>query len=139
MPSTDLIHTYVVPARPDKVFAHLTDPDSYVGLSPLVVRVYDVDATGYTAVERFRLGPLKYDNHIRVRLTAGDNVVSSAVRSPGGVRLAHRFELSEHAEGCEIVERTHLTAPFGLVRFAAGQALRVQRARRAILSNRLGG
>jgi carbon monoxide dehydrogenase subunit G len=139
VPSTDLIHTYVVPAHPAKVFAHLAEPASYVGLSPLVVEVYDVDDTGYTAVERFRLGPLRYDNHIRVKLTAGDNIVSSDVHSPGGVRMAHRFELSDHAEGCEIVERTRLTAPFGLVRFAASQALRVQHARRAILTSRLEG
>jgi hypothetical protein len=66
-------------------------------------------------------------------------MVASTVRSPGGVRLAHRFELAAHPEGCEIVERTHLTAPFGLLRFAASQALGVQRARRAILSSRLGG
>jgi hypothetical protein len=31
----------------------------------------------------------------------------------------------------------HLTAPFGLVRFAAAQALGVMRARRAILTSRL--
>lgn len=137
MPATDLIHTYVVPARPERVFAHLADPASYVGLSPLVVEVYDVDAGGYTAVERFRLGPFRYDNHIRVRLSAADNVVASEVRSPGGVRLSHRFELSEHADGCEVVERTRLTAPFGLLRFAASQALGVQRARRGILTGRL--
>ncbi|MEV6610366.1 SRPBCC family protein [Kutzneria sp. NPDC051319] len=137
MPATDLIHTYVVPVRPEKVYAHITDPASYVGLSPLVVDVYDIDDTGYTAVERFRLGPFKHDNHIRVTLTAGDNVVTSDVHSPGGVRLAHRFELSGHADGCEVVERMHLTAPFGLVRFAASQALGVMRARRAILTSRL--
>jgi carbon monoxide dehydrogenase subunit G len=139
VPSTDLIHTYVVPARPDKVFEHLADPANYVGLSPLVVKVYDVDDTGYTAVERFRLGPVKYDNHIRVNLTVGDNVVASDVRSPGGVRMAHRFELSDHVDGCEIVERAHLTAPFGLVRFAASQARGVLHARRAILTGRLEG
>lgn len=139
MPSTDLIHTYVVPARLDKVFAHLADPANYVGLSPLVVEVYDVDDTGYTAVERFRLGPVRYDNHIRVKLTVGDNVVASDVRSPGGVRMAHRFELSDHFEGCEVVERAHLTAPFGLVRFAASQARGVLHARRAILTGRLEG
>jgi hypothetical protein len=74
-----------------------------------------------------------------VKLTASDNSVASDVRSPGGVRLAHRFELSDHAEGCEIVERAHLTAPFGLVRFAASQARRVLHARRAILTGRLEG
>ncbi|MFC0542278.1 SRPBCC family protein [Kutzneria chonburiensis] len=139
MPSTDLIYTYVVPARPDKVFEHLADPANYVGLSPLVVKVYDVDETGYTAVERFRLGPVKYDNHIRVNLTVGDNVVASDVHSPGGVRMAHRFELSDHVDGCEIVERAHLTAPFGLVRFTAAQARGVLHARRAILTGRLEG
>jgi hypothetical protein len=137
VPATDLIHTYVVPARPELLFAHLSDPASYVGLSPLVVEVYDVDDTGYTAVERFRFGPFKYDNHIRVGITAADNVVASEVRSPGGVRMSHRFELSEHADGCEVVERTHLTAPFGLLRFSAAQALKVQRARRGVLTERL--
>lgn len=137
MPAKDLMLSYVVPARPEQVFAHLADPASYVGLSPLVVEVHDVEADGYTAVERFRLGPFKYDNHIRIRLTTADNVVASDVRSPGGVRLAHRFELAEHTDGCEIVERTRLTAPFGLLRFAASQALTVQRARRDILAGRL--
>ena len=137
MAVTDLLHTYVVPASTARVYAHLSDPASYVGLSPLVVKVYDIDEGGYTAVERFRLGPFKYDNHIRVAMTAGDNVVASDVRSPGGVRLAHRFELTDHPDGCEVVERTRLTAPFGLLRFAASQALGVQRARQGILTGRL--
>lgn len=137
MPATDLTHSYLVPARPERVFAHLADPASYVGLSPLVVEVYDVDDEGYTAVERFRFGPFKYDNHIRVRLTAADNVVASEVRSPGGVRMAHRFELAGHADGCAVVERARLTTPFGLLRFAASQARGVLRARPAILAGRL--
>jgi hypothetical protein len=115
VPATDLTLSYGVPARPERVFAQLVEPASYVGLSPLVVEVYDADDTGYPSVERFRLGPFRYDNHIRVALTIGDNTVASDVRSPGGVRLAHRFELSEDPDSCEIVERTHLTAPFGLL------------------------
>ena len=63
-------HTAVVDAPPARVYAHLADPRSYVGLSPLVVAVRDVRSVGagiaYVAVERFRLGPLHWDNPIQV-------------------------------------------------------------------------
>ncbi|MDI5943890.1 SRPBCC family protein, partial [Micromonospora sp. DH15] len=91
--------TCVVAAPPDEVYHHLSDPFSYVGLSPLIVAVRDVrtghDAQGravarYVAVERFRLvGPVRWDNPIRVRMVAtrpGEHLVSE-VRSPGGVSL----------------------------------------------------
>ena len=65
--------TFRVPAPPAAVYAHLMDPHSYIGLSPLVVAIRDVhpadDAVSYVAVERFRFGPIKWDNPIRVTMT----------------------------------------------------------------------
>ncbi|MEV6492584.1 SRPBCC family protein, partial [Actinoplanes sp. NPDC051633] len=80
-------------AEPAVVYAHLMDPRSYVGMAPLVVAVRDIrevsGAVEYVAVERFRLGPLHWDNPIRVRMTGrpADHRVTSSVASPFGVTL----------------------------------------------------
>ena len=46
MPVDAFAHTFAVAAPPVRVFAHLADPRSYVGLSPLVVAVRDVHTDG---------------------------------------------------------------------------------------------
>ncbi|MCP2346318.1 SRPBCC family protein [Nonomuraea roseoviolacea] len=143
-----LTHEFRIDAAPEEVFVHLTTPESYVGLSPLVVAVRDVDRSRpgvirYTAVERFRLLPfltydfLTYDNPIDVALHTDGLSVYGEVRSPGRVRMAYRFDLAPDGGGTRVRDRLDLTAPWLVAGFAAGQARKVQLARARILAERL--
>jgi len=137
-----LVNTFHVAADPKEVFDHLATPESYVGLSPLVVAVRDVDRSDpdvvrYTSIERFAFGPFRYDNPIAVTLRTDGLAVYGEVRSPGRVRMRYRFDLSPEDGGTRVEDRLELTAPWFLTRFAAGQARRVQLARAGILAERL--
>jgi hypothetical protein len=139
-----LEHAFRIAAPPGAVFAHLADPASYVGLSPLVVAVRDVDAGGpvirYRAVERFRvLGNLSYDNVIDVTLAAdrGALTVGGDVRSPGWVRMKYLYVITPDGDGAAVTDSLLLRAPFGLRRFAASRARDVQLARARVLAERL--
>ncbi|WP_169949035.1 SRPBCC family protein [Microbispora sp. H11081] len=146
MPTRVLTNTFHVDASPEEVFEHLTTPESYIGLSPLVVAVRDVDRSEpgvvrYTSVERFRFLGLSYDNPIAVTLlterTAEGSSVHGKVRSPGGVRLDYRFDLSPQDGGTRVDDRLDVSASRFLLGFAAGQARKVQLARAGILAERL--
>ncbi|MBE3010472.1 SRPBCC family protein [Microbispora sp. NEAU-D428] len=148
MPARVLTNTFHVDAAPEEVFEHLTTPESYIGLSPLVVAVRDVDRSEpgvvrYTSIERFRFLGLKYDNPIAVTLLterlAEKLSVRGQVRSPGGVRMGYRFDLSPEAGGTRMDDRLDLSAPWLVMGFAAGQARKVQLARARILAERLSG
>jgi hypothetical protein len=138
-----LTHAFHLDADPEKVFEHLTTPENYIGLSPLVVAVRDLDLSErgvirYTAVERFRfLGFITHDNPIRVALHTDGLSVHGEVRSPGDVRMAYRFDLAPDGTGTRIDDRLDLTAPWFLIGYAAGQARKVQLARARILAERL--
>jgi len=140
-----LTHDFHVEAAPEKVFEHLTTPENYIGLSPLVVAVSDVDRSEpgvirYTAVERFRfLWVITHDNPIRVALHTDGLSVHGEVRSPGRIRMAYRFDLKADGTGTRVNDRLDLTAPWLLVGFAAGEARKVQLARARILAERLSG
>jgi carbon monoxide dehydrogenase subunit G len=148
MPTDRFRHRFRVAAPPAAVSAHLVDPHSYVGLSPLVVAVRDVRpavdgqgraAVAYVAVERFRFGPIKWDNLIRVTMTgiAPHEQVLSSVVSPGGVRLMLTVDLAADNGGTSVTESIELRSPWLLRRFAPGQARSVQRARAAELTRRM--
>jgi hypothetical protein len=146
MPIDRFSVTYTVAAPPAAVFAHLADPYSYVGLSPLVVLVREVrpvrddrgrEAVGYVAVERFRWGPLRWDNPIRVTMTARDDRVVSAVVSPGAVRLDSIVDLAASGTGTEVTETIEVRSPAPLRRFVIGRARSVQSARRSELTRRM--
>ena len=142
--STDRFrHAFRVAAPPAAVYAHLMDPHSYIGLSPLVVAVRDVrrvaDGVTYVAVERFRFGPVKWDNPIRVTMTGvgPHQQVLSSVVSPGGVRLSSTVDLAADGTGTAVTESIELHSPWFLRRFALSQATKVQRARAAELTRRM--
>ncbi|WP_432988123.1 SRPBCC family protein [Dactylosporangium sp. CA-233914] len=139
MPVDVFAHSFVVAAPPPVVRDHLADPASYVGLSPLVVAVRDVERAGdvvrYTAVERF--GP--YRNAIRVTLRIGESAIVSDVVSPGRVRLRAAVDLVPHGGGgTEVTETITVASPALLRRFATRQARNVQQARARELARRLG-
>ncbi|MEV8512742.1 SRPBCC family protein [Dactylosporangium sp. NPDC051484] len=132
-------HSFVVAATPGAVRAHLADPDSYVGLSPLVVAVRDVrrdgDVVRYVAVERFGL----YRNAIRVALTVGEDRIVSEVASPGRVRLRAEVDLAPHADApghTTVTETITVESPAPLRRFVVRQARGVQQARARELARR---
>ncbi len=138
MPITRFSHSFTVAAPPSVVYSHLIEPRSYIGLSPLVVEVRDVRGTDYVAVERFRAGPLRWDNPIRVAMrgTPGRQVVST-VASPGNVGLVATVDLVPEGDGTAVTESIEITAPWFLRSFAAGQARKVQLHRAAELTRRM--
>jgi hypothetical protein len=144
VPKATLRHTFHVRNTPAALRAHLSQPQSYVGLSPLVIAVKDIrqngEETRYTSVERLRfLGMVKYDNLIKVTLRSTPRTVEGEVDSPGGVRLDYRFALTERDGGTEVEDTLVVHAWNGpLLGFAAKKARQVQLARAGILTSRLG-
>jgi hypothetical protein len=142
VPETSLRNVFHVAAPTSAVLAHLSEPSSYVGLSPLVVEVREVrrepGQTRFVSVERFRfLGFLRYDNLIEVTLRASREGVEGEVDSPGGVRLDYRFGLAPEGGGTEVEEVLRVRATLGpVVRYAARKAREVQLARAQILAER---
>ncbi|MCO8273596.1 SRPBCC family protein [Actinoplanes sp. TRM 88003] len=145
MPTDRFSDTVQLAAAPPVIYAHLIDPQSYVGLSPLVVAVRDIrprnDETTYVAVERFRLGPLHWDNPIRVTLTGfdPDRRLVSRVVSPGGVRLSATIDLAPAGPGTALTETIEVSSPALLRSFVRRQAGSVQQARLAELGRRFSG
>ncbi|MFG2062358.1 SRPBCC family protein [Micromonospora sp. NPDC048871] len=150
-PAIAFATTFLVSSSVEEVFDHLSDPHSYLGLSPLIVAVDEVrisrDPEGrtvadYVAVERFRfLRLLRWDNRIRVRMVTtrpGAQLVSE-VASPGGVRLRAVVDLTAEATGTRVHEQVTATAPALLRRFVADQARQVAAYRAAELTRRMKG
>lgn len=152
MSSATFEYRYFIGAPPAVVYAHLADAASYVGLSPLVVAVRNVeqsaDAQGrpvvrYQSVERFRfLGFIRYDNHIAVTttLTQPQRQLVSDVDSPLAVKLRFVFDFQpadNPGNGTWVQETVTAHMP-GLLRgFVVSEAQRVQQARAQILRKRL--
>jgi carbon monoxide dehydrogenase subunit G len=143
VPSAEFSHSFAVPAPAERIYEHLAEPESYVGLSPLVVEVRDVRrdraAVSYVAVERFTFGPFKHDNLIAVRMSfpePGRQLVSD-VESPGRVRLVATVDLAPAGDGTQVTETVRVTFPALLRPFVLGQARKVQRARAAELTRRV--
>lgn len=143
MPTEEFSNSFHVPAPAEDIFAHLAVPESYIGLSPLIVAVRDVrrdgDGVSYVSVERFTFGPFSYDNHIRVTMTfpePGRRILSDVV-SPGRVRLVAAVDLVPDGAGTAVTETVRVTFPALLRSFVLGQARSVQRARAAELTRRL--
>ncbi|WP_415951265.1 SRPBCC family protein [Streptomyces sp. KLOTTS4A1] len=143
MPTEEFSHHVTTKAPPGRIFGHLSRPESYIGLSPLLVAVRDVTRDGeairYVAVERFPLGPLHWDNPIKVTMTfpEPERQILSEVRSPGRVRLTALVDLVPEGEGTRVTETVRVTYPRLLRRLVIGQATKVQRHRLAELARRM--
>ncbi|MET7420763.1 SRPBCC family protein [Dactylosporangium sp. NPDC005555] len=139
MPVDAFAHTFVVAAPPARVYSHLADPRSYVGLSPLVVAVRDVHTDGdrvtYVALERFRF----WTNPIRVTMTLDPDApaVTSEVVSPGRVRLRAAVTLVPKDQGTEVTESVTVDSPSLLRRYVLRTAKSVQLQRAAELTRRM--
>lgn len=149
MASDSFEYRYFVNAPAEQIYAHLAEPASYVGLSPLVVAVEDIqhstDAQGravmrYLSIERFKfLGFIRYDNriHVTTTLTQPQRQIVSNVDSPLWVKVKFVFDLQPEDGGTWIHETVSAQMP-GLVRgFVIQEAKAVQQARSQILKQRL--
>ncbi|MFF0744908.1 SRPBCC family protein [Streptomyces sp. NPDC004111] len=143
MPTEEFTRSVVVARPVEEVFAHLARPESYIGLSPLIVAVREVDvsadAVRYVAVERFRLRALRWDNPIRVTMTfpePGRRIVSE-VWSPGRVRLESTVVLTDDSAKTRVSETVRVTFPGILRALVVGQATKVQGSRLAELARRM--
>jgi hypothetical protein len=143
VPTQEFAHAFTVAAPPAAIYDHLSRPQNWVGLSPLVVEVRDVRTercgVRYTAVESFRFGPFRWDNLIRVAMTfpEPDRCLVSDVHSPGRVHLVATTGLAVTAAGTAVTETIRVTYPWLLGRFVIAQATSVQKQRAAELTRRL--
>ena len=136
-----LENVFTVVATPEALIAHLAEPASYIGLSPLVVAVDNVRTVGdtvyYVAVERFRFGFLRHDNRIAVTLRASKDRVWGEVVSPGRVRMDYDYTVVADGRQTTVTDTLRLRAPVGLRRFAASRARAVQLTRGRVLTERM--
>lgn len=144
VPTILLENVFTVAATPEALIAHLAEPTNYIGLSSQVVAVDNIrtidDTVHYVAVERLRLfGFLRYHNRIAVTLRAGKDRVWGEVVSPGGVRIDYGYTFVPDGDTTSVTDTMRLRVPFGLGRFAAGQARAVQLTRGKRLAERLEG
>ncbi len=147
MPIDAFEHRFEVDAAPDPVYRHLSDPNSYVGLSPLVVQVRGIrlgqDDDGhniieYVAVERVKAGRLHLDYQVDVLLTlTRPGVELTSYRAlPGRVRTEATVTLEPALSGTHVHETIEVQAPAVLHRFAVDQARTIQLKRAEELARR---
>ena len=147
MPIRTLRDEFALPVSARAVFDHVRDPQSYVGLSPLVIAVSDIEPIAggfrYRAVERVPIfAGWTFDNPLRVTLlgdAAGDGsfLVHGEVQSKGAIHVDYRYEIAPDGPGCRVVDVVRLRTPWGLAGFAASRARAVQLARPGVLARRL--
>lgn len=134
-----------------EVYAHLTQPESYIGLSPLVTRVYDIShhtndegqvVAQCVTVEHFRfLGFIPFNNHIRVLSTrvSPNRLLLNEVHGALNVyvRFVNEFAPTQDGVGTVIIETVTVHCPGWLQGFVVGQAKSTQVVRFARLKARL--
>ncbi|HEX2621020.1 MAG TPA: hypothetical protein VHL11_12755 [Phototrophicaceae bacterium] len=146
-------YRYFIAAPAAQIYAHLVEPTSYIGLSPLVISVADIttgtdgdgrDFCRYVSVERFHfLKWITYDNPIRVTttFTQPDREMISEVDSRPGVHVQFIFQFDPDSTGTTagtwVKETITATTPSVLLNFTVSQAKAVQQARSGILKTRL--
>ena len=147
MPIDTFEHRFDVDAPPDTIYRHLSDPNSYVGLSPLVVEVRDIklgqDDDGrniieYVAVERVTAGRLHWTYRVDVllTLTTPGFVLTNYRASPGGVRTEATVTLESALSGTHVYETLEVRSPAVLRRFATDQTRSIQLKRAEELARR---
>ena len=116
--SSTFIHA---PAQ--KIYDHLAAPESYIGLSPLVTWVgnieRDQDGEGHTtidyeAIETFRfLGFLRYPNRIKVHmiLSAPNEEMVTLVEGILNVRMRFVYTFRPENEGVRLTETVMAQTP----------------------------
>lgn len=133
--TTSFTCSILVGSPVDSVFQTIAEPTNMVGLQPYLVRcdvlqkqvsadlrtrTYEVDF-----VERFQLlGPLRYDNKIRVRIAvqADPPQVDFHVRSVPRVQLHSRYHFEEDPAGARVRQDVTISCPAPLSSFVTRTA-----------------
>ncbi|HVU13797.1 MAG TPA: SRPBCC family protein [Phototrophicaceae bacterium] len=140
---------WFIHAPAEDIYAHLADPNHYIGLSPLITAVSDVeqsvDAQGltvyhYRSVEQFRFfGWLRYDNRLRVTmtLTRPNQQLVSDVDSPLNVHVRFTVDLEPGDGGTWLTETVSAQMPAIVRGYVVREAKWVQEERARILKARM--
>ena len=127
-----LSQTIAAPAG--RIYAHLSEPASFLGLQPLLIEVTETDrgedAAGrptrtFRCVEKLRLlGFLPYRNAITTRMTLArpNERIECEVQSPGGVCLRNAFTVSADSGGSIVADEVTIECPRWLRGFVLGEA-----------------
>ncbi len=142
-------HRYFVNVSPSKLYEYLSQPQNYVGLSPLVTEVSEPQSSSdsqgqsvirYEAVETFKvLGFLRFPNRIKVAMvmTHPARQMINQVEAAFNVRLKFVFDFEPEGSGTWVHENVTAHMPLLLRGFVVSQAKAVQQARGEILKERL--
>lgn len=141
--------SYFIRAAAAAIYAHLAEPTNYIGLSPLLISLTDVQwgtnlqgqqFVGYKSVELFRFfGLFSYQNPLDVvmTLTIPEQQIVSDVQSTMNIRVNFTFDLQPERGGTTIHETITVRSPALLKRFVVGQAKTVQQNRIRVLTSRM--
>jgi hypothetical protein len=125
-------------ARPvAEVYAHLANPQNFLGLQPLLIDMSPISATvenglnvrSYETVEAFRIGErVVYRNRIRVKLTLTHppEQIDTLVYSPGGVTLNVQYLFAPENDDTRLTEIMEVQMPRLLAGFVVHQATQAQ-------------
>jgi ligand-binding SRPBCC domain-containing protein len=133
-----------ITAPPERIYAHLSEPRSFLGLQPLLIEVRETDrgADGqgrptrtFRAVEKLRLFRfIPYRNAITTRMTlaAPNERIECEVDSPGGVSLRNAFTLRPDGGDVVVEDAVTIDCPAWLRGFVVAEA---KKAHRRLLQN----
>ena len=125
-----------IAAPVERIYAHLSEPASFLGLQPLLVEITETgrgsDADGrptrsFRSIERLLLlGVLPYRNTITTRMTlaSANERIECEVESPGKVRLRNAFTLRAEGEESVVGDDVAVECPRWLRFFVVGEALK---------------
>ena len=136
-------------ARPiSAVFEHISVPQNFLGLQPLLIDISEVNETNengiivhrYTTTEAFLFfGFISYHNriHVTTRLTNPHTRLDTHVKSPGGVTLDVEYHLSASKLGTHLQEVIHIQSPKIITGFVHREATKAQNTLLTRLKERL--
>ena len=132
--STSFRLSQQIAAPPERIFAHLSEPASFLGLQPLLIEVTETgrgeDGQGratrtFRSVERLRLfGFLPWRNAITTRMTLArpNQRIECEVDSPGGVHLRTAFTVRGEGAMSVVGDEVTIECPRWLTGFVVGEA-----------------
>ena len=138
-----------IAAPVERVYAHLSEPKSYLGLQPLLVEITEIergaDADGrptrtFRSIEKLRLlGVIPYRNAITTQMTLSreNERIEFEVHSPGGVTLRNAFAFSGENGSCVLHDEVTLECPAFLRSFVVNEATKAHRTMLENLKRRL--
>lgn len=143
-------YTIQIDVPPTVIYSHFADPMNYLGLSPLIVEVRQIQhginaaqkpTCRHEAVELFQLGWIQHRNVITTTTTfeQQDEIFINEVISPMNVRVRFEVHLAPLNDGqaTRYQEVVTADAPFMLAGFVEKQAKKMQVIRLARLKERL--